>query len=138
VADRVTWYGYVANRAAYLDALGLADVFVFPSGAEGFPKVILDAMAVGVPVLARLSSDPLRSLAAAGLIRPVSGTAEGIEAAIVDLARNPDQAAVLRASGLTFAWRHTRAAEARRLIATLRYRFPDLPWGSPPGEIAPE
>ena len=89
-------------------------------------------------MLARLSSKPLRSLADAGLIRPMSGTAAGIEAAIVSLANDPEQAARLRASGLAFARRHTRAAEAARLVDILRSRFPDLPWARPPGKIAPE
>ena len=52
VGDRIHWSGHVADRATYLDRLAAADAFVFPSPAEGFPKVVLDAFAVGLPVLA--------------------------------------------------------------------------------------
>ena len=37
----------------------------------------------------------------------------------------------LRASGTAFARRHTRSAEAARLVDRLRGWFPDLPWGAP-------
>ncbi|MEO5941427.1 MAG: glycosyltransferase, partial [Candidatus Limnocylindrales bacterium] len=39
VADRIEWLGYVADRKPYMKALASCDLFVFPSPAEGFPKV---------------------------------------------------------------------------------------------------
>ncbi|HEU0242517.1 MAG TPA: glycosyltransferase, partial [Candidatus Limnocylindrales bacterium] len=50
IADRVRFAGYLAEREPYLRAIAAADAFVSPSPAEGFPKAVLDAMAVGVPV----------------------------------------------------------------------------------------
>src|SRR5207248_3405169 len=70
VAERVAWHGYVADRSTYLDCLAAADAFVFPSPAEGFPKVILDAMAVGLPVLASPSGS-IAELVGARLVEPV-------------------------------------------------------------------
>ncbi len=69
--DRITWAGHLAERAAYLDRLAAADVFVFPSPAEGFPKVVLDAFAVGLPVVATRAG-ALAELADAGLIDPIA------------------------------------------------------------------
>jgi len=46
--DRVTFAGAVANVHEYLKA---ADVFVFPSFYEGFGLSILEAMAVGLPMV---------------------------------------------------------------------------------------
>jgi glycosyltransferase involved in cell wall biosynthesis len=48
IADRVTFTGAVANVHEYLRA---CDVFVFPSDYEGFGLSILEAMAVGLPMV---------------------------------------------------------------------------------------
>jgi glycosyltransferase involved in cell wall biosynthesis len=51
VADRVTFHGKVRQP----DVLGLlsgADIFCYPTNAsEGFPKVVVEAMSVGLPVI---------------------------------------------------------------------------------------
>ncbi len=48
IADRTTFTGAVANVHEYLRA---CDVFVFPSEYEGFGLSILEAMAVGLPMV---------------------------------------------------------------------------------------
>ena len=59
--NRITWVGHLTDRVTYLDRLAAADVFVFPSPAEGFPKVVLDAFAVGLPVVADAGGWPRRA-----------------------------------------------------------------------------
>jgi glycosyltransferase involved in cell wall biosynthesis len=49
IADRVTWTGWVDAPAR---VLADCDVFALPSRFEGFPLVVLEAMLVGVPVVA--------------------------------------------------------------------------------------
>jgi glycosyltransferase involved in cell wall biosynthesis len=49
VGDRVHFLG---GRCDVADFYRAADLFVFPSRAEGCPNVILEAMACGVPVVA--------------------------------------------------------------------------------------
>jgi hypothetical protein len=128
VADRVEWRGFVADRAPYLDALAAADVFVFPSPAEGFPKVVLDAMAAGLPVLAT-PSGALAEAIAAGAIARIPSDGAGIAATIDLLVADPDRALVLRRAGTELVSAHTRSAEAARLIDRWQRRWPDLPWG---------
>jgi len=129
VADRIHWLGYVADRPTYLDALASCDLFVFPSPAEGFPKVVLDAMAVGLPVVARPSGQ-LTPVAAGGLIEPVGSDDAGeLAGAIGRLVASPSRAATLVSGGSAFAADHTRPAEAARLVSRWRSWWPDLPWG---------
>jgi glycosyltransferase involved in cell wall biosynthesis len=120
IGDRIHWLGYVADRATYMEALASCDLFVFPSPAEGFPKVILDAMAAGLPVVAS-GAGSLAELASHGIIRriAVERPAE-VAAAVPALAASPDDRDRLRNAGHAFAADHTRAAEAARLVA----RFP--------------
>ena len=51
VSDRVTFHGKVP-QARVLELLDRADVFCYPTSAsEGFPKVVLEALACGLPVV---------------------------------------------------------------------------------------
>lgn len=119
IADRIHWLGYVADRTTYLDALASCDLFVFPSPAEGFPKVILDAMAVGLPVVATRAGQ-LGPLATAGLILDAEGSPGGLSAAIRALrAVDPTTMAGMRGSASGFVAAHTRPAEADRLVRWL-------------------
>jgi glycosyl transferase family 1 len=128
LAERVVWHGYVGKRGTYLDTLAATDLFVFPSPAEGFPKVILDAMAVGLPVLASPSGS-ISELVAARLVEPVpAGDPATLGSAIRSLLHRPDRAIELRTAGAAFAGAHTRALEAAKLVRQWREALPALPW----------
>lgn len=126
MGDRIHWLGYVSDRRTYLDALASCDLFVSFSPAEGFPKVVLDAMAAGLPVLAR----PSGSLAQLGSDRMehIPSGDQDAAGAILRLIASPERAMRLRGGGRAFAAAHTRPAEATRLVAHWRARWPDLPW----------
>lgn len=127
VADRIHWLGYLADRPTYLEALASCDLFVFPSPAEGFPKVILDAMAVGLPVVATPSGQ-LEPLAAARIVATSPPHAGGLTDAIRSIRRDPSIGYAVRERGREFVILHIRLAESERLSARLRDTFPALPW----------
>ncbi len=140
VADRVRWHGYVGDRAAYLDALRGADLFALPSHAEGVPKVVIEAMAAGLPVVAtRVGAvgAVLDGGVRGRLVPP--GDPDALAGAIADLAADPLARATLRQRGLDYAAAHTAEAQAERLVGWMRRTFPDLPWpgGATPTGAAP-
>lgn len=128
IADRLHWHGYVAARQPYLATLVRADLFVVPSPAEGFPKVLLDAFAVGLPVIAT----PSGSMAELGRDRlevVAAGDSVALAEAIRDLVADPGRAHELQAAGSVFAAGHTRLAEAARLVARWESRYSGLSFG---------
>jgi glycosyltransferase involved in cell wall biosynthesis len=50
VDDRVTFHGAV-NHDSVIKLLRRADVFCYPTSSEGFPKVVLEALACGLPIV---------------------------------------------------------------------------------------
>jgi glycosyltransferase involved in cell wall biosynthesis len=126
IADRIHWLGYIANRAVYMDALASCDLFVFPSPAEGFPKVILDAMAAGLPVVATVTGQ-LERLAATRLIdSSAPDDPDALATALTTVAGSTRLAASLRAAGRDFVTAHTRSAEAASLVERLRRWWPHI------------
>lgn len=112
LGDYVRWIGPIAETdkpALYR----LADVFVFPSRAEGFGLGPLEAMACGTPVVAcNTSSIPEVVGNAAFLVEP--GDSRAMAGAILALLNQPEFAAQLRNLGLArsrdFSWRRTAQA----------------------------
>jgi glycosyltransferase involved in cell wall biosynthesis len=71
VADRVTWTGMLAGDAKW-SAIQAAEVFVLPSHQENFGIAVVEALALGVPVLISEKVNIWREIEAdgAGLVEP--------------------------------------------------------------------
>ncbi len=127
--DRVEDYGYVADRRFYMDLLRGGDVLVHPSGAEGVPKVIVEAMAAGLPVVAADAGSVCALLGGGerGVCMPDADGAT-IANAVVDVLEHPRETRQMAARALDWAAQHTAEAQARRLVDWLHEAFPDLRW----------
>ncbi len=51
IDDKVTFVGRLSESAAVREELINADLFVFPTKAEGLPRSVIEAMAVGLPCI---------------------------------------------------------------------------------------
>ncbi len=52
ISDRVTFVGWLPDQAAVISAMQSAKILVMHSKSEGGPRVALEAMAIGMPVIA--------------------------------------------------------------------------------------
>jgi glycosyltransferase involved in cell wall biosynthesis len=50
--DNLVLHGHIDNRAEMNSILRSSDIFFFPSLSEGSPRVVIEAMAQGTPVIA--------------------------------------------------------------------------------------
>ena len=87
---RIHCTGFVADTAPYYRAM---DVMVLPTWREGFPNVVLEAAASGIPVITTVSTGSRDSVVpeVTGLLIP-PGYPEAISEAVLKLLRNPSAA----------------------------------------------
>jgi glycosyltransferase involved in cell wall biosynthesis len=93
LGDRFFFLGF---RQDIPDFLGNLDIFVLPSTSEGFPLVVLEAMAAGKPVVATRSGGPeeiIRDGHDGFLVPPAD--AETLSAKISELLEQPELAAAV-------------------------------------------
>jgi glycosyltransferase involved in cell wall biosynthesis len=96
--DRISFLGFRKNAAEYIRA---SDVFVFPSLYEGLGGVVIEAMAVGTPVVAS-DTEGIRDLITNdknGLLVPPKDIGQ-LKMALKEIADRPDLRERLTAEGL--------------------------------------
>ncbi len=123
LAGRVTLLGEVAH-AELSQLYSAADVLVLATGHEGWPNVVLEAMACGTPVVAPPVFGIAEMLAApeAGLVIGEATAAAIAEGVGRFLATPPDRAAI-RAIAERFSWDETSQGQLalfRRVLAGAR------------------
>ncbi len=115
--DDMLFTGYVTEPEKW-SLLAAADALVFPSHAEGFGIPLIEAHAVGTPVIA--SDIPaFREIAESGVRWVNAGDGADLAAALVEVARDPQLCASLaegsRRNAHRFSWKKT-AAQTLRVI----------------------
>ncbi len=118
--NHVLFVGYLPRESGLRDCYAAADVFTFASRTETQGLVLLEAMAVGLPVLA------LPELGAAEIITPQRGAIPATDAPevfadqLVALTNQPERLATLGREGIAFAREWNAAAQAKRLASLYR------------------
>lgn len=136
VEPAVRFVGYLDRKTALLDCYRAADAFVFASRTETQGLVLLEAMALGVPVVSTAvlgTADVLRD-ATGALV--VAEEAEAFAAAVLRLLSDKALQAALAAGGVETARRWSAHALAERM-AGLYHRVTERRAAAPAGSATP-
>jgi glycosyltransferase involved in cell wall biosynthesis len=114
---RIHKTGFVADTAPYYRAM---DVMVLPTWREGFPNVVLEAAASGIPVVTTLCTGSRDSVVpeVTGLLIP-PGYPVAIEESVLQLLRNPERR--FRMGLAARAWVLDHYVNRQVLSRTVRY-----------------
>ncbi|MGE4123015.1 MAG: glycosyltransferase, partial [Solirubrobacterales bacterium] len=122
------WVHFLGMRDDVPAMLALADVLVQPSHADAMPLSVLEAMAVGVPVVATAVGDVPAMLAGrAGLTVPAEDRA-ALEAALSELLADPARRAEMGAAGEEIA----AARDSSKMIGSYEALFEAALGGTTP------
>lgn len=127
VADQVVFAGWQANP---FNRIAAADLFVLSSRYEGFPNALLEAMALGVPVVATdCQSGPAEILAGGryGLLVPVDD-ADSLAGALMKLAGDKE----LRREMSRLATERVAGFSLERMVLAYESMLDELLQATPP------
>ncbi|MDA8258229.1 MAG: glycosyltransferase [Betaproteobacteria bacterium] len=120
IEDHVRFVGYLPRDGGLRDCYAAADVFTFASLTETQGLVLLEAMAIGLPVLA------IPALGAAEIIQPARGaipaaeTPEEFAEQLVALLNRPGKLLAMADAAIDFAREWDAATQGARLAALYR------------------
>lgn len=100
LSSKIQFLGLVKDPEVYASHVAAADVFLMTSREDPFPSVVLDAMAVGIPVVGFQNAGGFADLLAqgAGLLAPYEDRAAMADA-VLSLIRQPAQAKAMGKAG---------------------------------------
>jgi glycosyltransferase involved in cell wall biosynthesis len=123
LADRAAMLGYVAMGPELLELYRTSHALLHVSWTEGFPQVLIEAFASGLPVVATAVGGVTKGVGdAALLIAP--GDPEPATEALLTIAQDSELRNRLSAAGLRLARELTLEAQTARLVAFLAAASP--------------
>lgn len=126
LSDNVLFVGYLDRATGLLDCYRSADVFVFASRTETQGLVLLEAMAVGTPVVSTAVLGTRTVLDGAGGAVVVEEEATGFADAVCGVLADPARQKALSAAGMRdVAARWSGPEMARRLLELYRGLLPN-------------
>ncbi len=120
IEDHVRCVGYLPRHEGLRDCYAAADVFTFASKTETQGLVLLEAMAIGLPVLA------IPALGAAEIIRPARGALPAAEtpaafaSQLLELLKAPEHLASMSEEAIRFARQWDASSQAVRMASLYR------------------
>jgi len=105
ISDKVKFLGKITDRTILINELRNSDLFIFPSYGEGLPRVLLEAMAAGLPCISTNVNGIPELLDADQMVPP--GDIEGMAEKIACLLNNPKRMNELIVSGIQKAREYT-------------------------------
>ncbi|MFJ6600816.1 glycosyltransferase [Micrococcus luteus] len=118
LADAVTFAGQVTDQSVLTGLLDSADVFLLPSFAEGLPRVITEAQARGLPVIASDVGSISTQVPQRQLLPQI--TVQALAASLRDLLDTPGEYSRASRAGLEAARTNIRLADPSRFTNFLR------------------
>jgi glycosyltransferase involved in cell wall biosynthesis len=122
--------GYVSDPLPFYRAM---DVMVLPTWREGFPNVVLEAAATGIPVVTTLSTGSRDSVVpeVTGLLIP-PGYPEAISEAVCKLLADPERAHRMGAAARAWVLQHYVDEHVMKLTSGFYKSLLDSPAGEDP------
>jgi len=126
---RIHHTGFVRDTSPYYRAM---DVFVLPTWREGFPNVVLEAAASGVPVVTTFSTGARDSVVpeVTGLLVP-PGYPQAIVESVFNLLRDPARRRHMGQAARAWVVEHYLESHVLGLTAGYYWRLLETPPGSP-------
>lgn len=120
ITESVIFYGFIGDKERLKQLFLNSDLFVLPSKSEGIPKVLLEAMAYGVPILTTNVGgipDIIQNEVNGLMVSPNS--IEELEKGIARILVNRQFRQKLIEGGYLFIREHTKEKQAKRIVKYL-------------------